>query len=92
MAGNIGGGNGDRSRGGKGNNNNNKGHDHSNVSNPAYEPGNPLQVLPGCVKLQKNIQLYQYQEYMDLPMTNSLLDYCLTVTFNPDGTMPCKKI
>jgi S-(hydroxymethyl)glutathione dehydrogenase / alcohol dehydrogenase len=45
MAGNIGGGNGDRSRGGKGNNNNNKGHDHSNVSNPAYEPGNPLQVI-----------------------------------------------
>jgi S-(hydroxymethyl)glutathione dehydrogenase / alcohol dehydrogenase len=45
MAGNIGGGNGNRGRGGKGNNNNNKGHDHSNVSNPAYEPGNPLQVI-----------------------------------------------
>jgi S-(hydroxymethyl)glutathione dehydrogenase / alcohol dehydrogenase len=44
MAGNIGGGNGDRGRGGKGNNNN-KGHDHSTVSNPAYEPGNPLQVI-----------------------------------------------
>ncbi len=53
MAGNVSGngGNGSRSRHGKGsssnnnNTNNNKGYDHSKVSNPAYEPGNPLQVI-----------------------------------------------
>src|SRR5215217_6167659 len=54
MAGNVsgGGGNGSRGRGGKrssSNNNNthnnNKGHDHSRVSNPAYELGNPLRVI-----------------------------------------------
>ena len=30
---------------GDGDGNNNKGHDHSKVSNPAYEPANPLQVI-----------------------------------------------
>ena len=30
---------------GNGNHNNYKGHDHSKISNPAYEPANPLQVI-----------------------------------------------
>jgi S-(hydroxymethyl)glutathione dehydrogenase/alcohol dehydrogenase len=34
---------GNGGRGGK--DNKNKGHDHSKVSNPAYEPANPLQVI-----------------------------------------------
>ena len=33
------------SNGGSGNASRNKGHDHSKVSNPAYEPSNPLQVI-----------------------------------------------
>jgi S-(hydroxymethyl)glutathione dehydrogenase/alcohol dehydrogenase len=51
---------------------NNSRHDHSRVSNPAYEPANPLQVITWMCQTAKNIQLYQFQEYMDLPMTNSL--------------------
>ena len=39
-AGGGGGSNGDSS-----NSNNNKGHDHSKVSNPAYQPSNPLQII-----------------------------------------------
>ncbi|HYZ49509.1 MAG TPA: zinc-dependent alcohol dehydrogenase [Nitrososphaeraceae archaeon] len=53
MAGNGNGGNngngertsGRHTRGSKNNINNNQNHDHSKVSKPAYEPGNPLQII-----------------------------------------------
>ena len=49
MAGNSNGGNGNSERTSgrhiEGNKNNNQNHDHSKVSKPAYEPGNPLQII-----------------------------------------------
>jgi S-(hydroxymethyl)glutathione dehydrogenase / alcohol dehydrogenase len=49
MAGNSNGGKGDSERTSgrhiQGNENNNQNHDHSKVSKPAYEPGNPLQII-----------------------------------------------
>lgn len=49
--------------------NNHLHHNHSTVSNPTYNSVNSLQVL-AWRRLQKNIQLYQYQEYIVLAMTN----------------------
>jgi S-(hydroxymethyl)glutathione dehydrogenase / alcohol dehydrogenase len=74
---------GDDAVGHVGGDGNNKGHDHSRVSNPAYESANPLQVINWIcqtakkilsvmqeLNFSKNILLYQYQEYTDLLMIN----------------------
>ena len=75
---------GDDAVGHVGGDGNNKGHDHSRVSNPAYESANPLKVInwicqtakkntigdAGIEFLEKNILLYHHQEYTDLLMIN----------------------
>ena len=75
---------GDDAVGHVGGDGNNKGHDHSRVSNPAYESANPLKVINWICQTAKkntigdariefleiNILLYHHQEYTDLLMIN----------------------
>ncbi|MGI9009666.1 MAG: hypothetical protein ACR2F1_00565 [Nitrososphaeraceae archaeon] len=77
MAGNVNDGNGGllNSSSIKGNNNNNNSnkktnHDHSKISNPEYNPVNPLQVITWMAQVAKNILLYQYLAYTAQAMTN----------------------
>ena len=38
-------------------------HDHSKVSKPAYEPGNPLQIITWMCKLQRNRYGSAYDQF-----------------------------
>lgn len=66
-----------------GNNSSNGGgvHDHSQVSDPIYEPANQYRYLNGCVRVQENILLCQYLVYMYQHMINFHLVKCGTRNF-----------
>lgn len=63
------------------NKSNQKLHDHNLVSDPAYEPSNPLQIITWIAKWHKKIQLQGFQAYICQHMTNSLLGIFLIKKF-----------